>query len=183
MTKAEAMFEPADGARFGMDRHAVTAFDPACLAGTPINPATLLATDYLNHFNDVEMILEMLPGTPDYFDEIAGWQPRSYVEHFASSSLRDAPLAIEVYAHVPATIRAPFEDVVARLNRTAAAAIERAGAAIRSQDPVRIADICLAAASELRGLIHEAGGIINGAAPGAAADSERFDAADTLFAG
>ena len=34
-----------------------------------INDQTLLATDYLNHFNEIVMILDMLPDMPELIDE------------------------------------------------------------------------------------------------------------------
>lgn len=151
-------------------------FDRSRLHNTQINAETLLATDYLNHFNNVEMIIELLPGAPDYFDEIADWRPRGYVEHFADSPLRDAPLAIEAYRHVPAGVRSLFENIVGRLNEAAAASVAQARAAIRARDRQRLAATCAGAADELRGLIHEAGGIINGTTLRDVADIARFDA-------
>jgi hypothetical protein len=41
------------------------AFEPAQLVGANINPTTWLATDYLNHFNEAIMLLEMLPCAPE----------------------------------------------------------------------------------------------------------------------
>jgi hypothetical protein len=35
------------------------------LEGTNINQSTLLATDYLNRFNEVVMMIEMIPDMPD----------------------------------------------------------------------------------------------------------------------
>jgi hypothetical protein len=34
-----------------------------------INDQPLLATDYLNHFNEIVMILDMLPDMPELIDE------------------------------------------------------------------------------------------------------------------
>ena len=38
-----------------------------------INPQTGLATDYLNHFNEVMMLLEMLPDMPDCAEDVLEW--------------------------------------------------------------------------------------------------------------
>ena len=43
------------------------------LAGTNINPATGLATDYLNHFNEAIMLLEMLSSCPECRVDFLGW--------------------------------------------------------------------------------------------------------------
>jgi hypothetical protein len=47
------------------------------IAGTNINAQTLLATDYLNHFNEIAMLLEMVPDMNDMLDEAKAWQPKS----------------------------------------------------------------------------------------------------------
>lgn len=143
---------------------AAKGFERDRLKGTNVNPKTLLATDYLNHFNVVEMIIEMIPELPEYFEELIAWQPRSYREHFARSSLRDAGLALEAYNHVPESLRATFEALAARLNETATRAIHSAGIALETQDPEIIAFSCAGAAGELRALIGEAGSLINGTA-------------------
>lgn len=137
-------------------------FERQRLNGTNVNPETLLATDFLNHFNVVEMIVEMLPQSPECFEELLAWQPRSYLEHFASSSLRDADLALEAYDHVPEKLRESFEDVVERLNQAALRAIRSAGIALKSKNPDIIAFACARAAGELRVLVREAGSLING---------------------
>ncbi|HSM19297.1 MAG TPA: hypothetical protein VK844_02865, partial [Hyphomicrobiales bacterium] len=105
------------------------------LRSTNINPTTFLATDFLNHFNDVEMIIEMLPQMPGYFEELIAWKPRSYREHFTQSSLRDAKLALEAYEHAPAGLRRRFQETVDRLNETARRAIHSAGIALSTEDP------------------------------------------------
>jgi hypothetical protein len=140
------------------------AFDRRRLKGTNINPTTFLATDFLNHFNGVEMVIEMLPQMPEYFEQLLAWKPRSYREHFARSSLRDARLTLEAYENAPAELRAMFEDTVNRLNETSRRAIHSAGIALATEDPDIIAFSCAGAAGALRALIAEAGSLINGTA-------------------
>ncbi|MDP6344006.1 MAG: hypothetical protein QF491_10780, partial [Alphaproteobacteria bacterium] len=62
------------------------------LAGTNVNQDTFLATDYLNHFNEIVMLLEMVPDMPEILDEAKEWQPKSYAAHFRDSGLSDAEL-------------------------------------------------------------------------------------------
>ena len=64
------------------------------LRAANINPRTGLATDYLNHFNEAIMLLEMIPDMPDCAVDFLGWQPLSYREHFAASNFRARELAI-----------------------------------------------------------------------------------------
>src|SRR5713226_2735564 len=55
------------------------------LAGTTIDEATLLSTDYFNTFNEVVMLLGMLPEMPEMIGDIDAWQFRTYEQHFAES--------------------------------------------------------------------------------------------------
>ncbi|CAA7612354.1 conserved hypothetical protein [Candidatus Terasakiella magnetica] len=84
--------------------------------GTNISSQTLLATDYLNHFNEIVMLLDMVPDMPDMIEECKFWQPKSYPEHFADSSFKDKLLAIEAYERVPTKFRRPFEETLNQLN-------------------------------------------------------------------
>src|SRR3546814_8302628 len=67
--------------------------------GTNINATSLLATDYLNHFNEVVMVLELVPDMPEIIEEAAAWQPVTYIQHFAASILSDRELAIRSEEH------------------------------------------------------------------------------------
>src|SRR5467141_888260 len=82
----------------------------ARVAGTTIDGGTLLSTDYFNTFNEVIMLLGMLPEMPEMIEEIDAWRFRSYAEHFSDSHLPFAALAIEAYAHVPPAIGDRFEQ-------------------------------------------------------------------------
>src|ERR1051325_2133466 len=67
------------------------------LRAANINPRTGLATDYLNHFNEAIMLLEMIPDMPECAEDFLAWQPLSYREHFAASNFRARELAIAAY--------------------------------------------------------------------------------------
>ncbi len=62
-----------------------------------INPRTGLATDYLNHFNEAVMLLEMVPDMPECAEDFLSWSPLSYAEHFWASNFKARDLAIEAY--------------------------------------------------------------------------------------
>src|SRR5260370_41712609 len=85
------------------------------VAGTTIDGATLLSTDYFNTFNEVIMLLGMLPEMPEMIEEIDAWRFRTYEEHFGDSCLPFAAMAIEAYAHVPPAIRDRFERTIAQM--------------------------------------------------------------------
>jgi hypothetical protein len=92
------------------------------LEGTNVNSDTLLATDFLNHFNEVSMLIEMIPAMPECMEDIEGWKAITYQEHFAVSGLRDADVAIAAYEHVQPDIRDHFDETIGRLNQRIALA-------------------------------------------------------------
>ena len=58
--------------------------------GTNINEFTLLASDYLNHFHELVMLLEAIASEPKAFaDDLFSWRPLTYEEHFTESGFRD----------------------------------------------------------------------------------------------
>ncbi|NQV84673.1 MAG: hypothetical protein HQ494_12740 [Rhodospirillales bacterium] len=95
------------------------------IKGSNIDATTLLATDYLNHFNEIVMLLEMVPDMPEMLDDVKEWQPKSYQDHFRDSTIVEKDLAIEAYEHVPAIYREPFEQTIDQINAMMASAIQR----------------------------------------------------------
>lgn len=95
-----------------------------------INPQTLLATDYLNHFNEIVMMLEMLPDCPECIEEAKEWHPKSYQEHFSASGFKDKDLAIAAYERVPSKFKQPFEQAVEQMNLLVQTTISRFEAAM-----------------------------------------------------
>lgn len=84
--------------------------------GTNINEETLLATDYLNHFNEVIMLLELVPDMPECLDDVKEWQPKSYEDHFAQSNFSDKELAVLAYENAPVGYRVPFDETTSQIN-------------------------------------------------------------------
>lgn len=85
-------------------------FDPALLAAANICPATGLATDYLNHFNEVAMLVDMVGTMPEMVEEILAWRPRSYRDHFHVTGFRERDLAVEAYEAADPEVRRGFDD-------------------------------------------------------------------------
>src|SRR5450830_1377187 len=77
----------------------------AQLRAANINPRTGLATDYMNHFNEAIMLLEMLSSCPDCRDDFLGWRPMSYREHFEASRFKGRVLAIAAYDAADPSLR------------------------------------------------------------------------------
>ena len=135
----------------------------AKVQGTNISAQTLLATDYLNHFNEIVMLLDMLPDMPEMIEECKNWQPKSYVEHFAQSSFSDRQLAIEAYARVPGRYRRPFEETISQLNALILGGIIRLDADIAAGgEPEILRETCTALSRASQALMDCASAIIHG---------------------
>src|SRR4029077_11991463 len=85
------------------------------LKAANINPRTGLATDYLNHFNEAIMLLEMIPDIPECAEDFLQWRPLSYAEHFTASNFKDRDLAIEAYESTEARVRAQFDELTSSM--------------------------------------------------------------------
>lgn len=133
------------------------------VAGTNVNAETMLATDYLNHFNEVVMLFEMMPDMPDCLDELKAWRPKTYQEHFQDSVFSDRELAIEAYDHAPIKYRAPFETIIGCLVNDLQDAIAEVEAAINGGGVKRrLSAVVDAALPSIRSHLEMAGAIING---------------------
>lgn len=88
---------------------------------TTINDRTLLSTDYLNHYNELVMMLEMVGDMPDMLGEAETWTPKTYQQHFQGSSFQHKDLAIWAYENAPDEYRVPMDDCIGRID----AAIEQ----------------------------------------------------------
>lgn len=131
--------------------------------GTNINPETLLATDYLNHFNEIVMLLDMVPDMPDLVEECKAWHPKSYPAHFADSAFRDKDLAIEAYDHCPARYRRPFDETIDRMNALALASVARMETALAEGNVEVVRLHAQSASRALQRLMDAASAIIHGA--------------------
>jgi hypothetical protein len=136
------------------------------LRAANINPRTGLATDYLNHFNEAIMLLEMVPDMPECAEDFLTWSPLSYCEHFMASNFKARNLAIEAYEQADAKIRTEFDNIAS----TMTSILTAVGTAMREaqQDKTR-ATLAGQAIGWVKPLVALAGGIING---GAEADVE-----------
>ena len=143
----------------------------AQLKAANINPQTGLATDYLNHFNEAIMLLEMIPDLPDCAEDFLAWSPLSYAEHFTASNFKAKELAISAYESADPDIRAEFDQMA----ETMTSILNEVSAAMReaTQDQTK-AKLAGQAIGWLKPLVAAAGGVING---GYEADVETIMAA------
>jgi hypothetical protein len=131
--------------------------------GANVNEQTLLATDYLNHFNEAMMLIELVPDMPDCVADLAEWRPISYEEHFRRSNFSGRDIAIECYRLSPAQYRKPFDAVIARLGTLIQATIKGASAMIACENTAAAEEIVHLAMPSIRRYQETAGAIINGA--------------------
>ena len=129
------------------------------LKAANINPRTGLATDYLNHFNEAVMMLEMIPDIPECAEDFLQWHPLTYAEHFIASNFKARDLAISAYESADPVIRGEFDHITGTLTNILTAV----GAAMREaqQDKTR-AKLAEQATNWVKPLVMAAGGIING---------------------
>src|ERR1044071_6518541 len=131
----------------------------AQLRAANINPSTGLATEYLNHFNEAIMLLEMIPDMPECAEDFLTWTPLSYAEHFWASNFKARDLAIEAYECADPKVRANFDNLTA----TMTSILTAVGKAMREaqQDRTR-ATLAEQATAWVKPLVALAGGVING---------------------
>jgi len=129
------------------------------LAAANINPRTGLATDYLNHFNEAIMLLEMIPDMPECAEDFLGWKPLSYAEHFIASNFKARDLAISAYNDAHPSIRGEFDVIAANMTSILTAVGEAMRAARHHETRAQLAE---QATVWVKPLVAMAGGVING---------------------
>lgn len=155
------------------------ASDALPMAEANINPMTGLASDYLNHFNEAIMLLEMLPVDPEFRDDFLRWRPKSYREHFAASPFESRDAAIAAYDHADPQARARLDA----LTGTMTAMLEATRAALRSDLPPAVAGTLAGeAAAALKPLVARAGAVINGVSHGRGEEAPQESVDDLMKA-
>jgi hypothetical protein len=130
--------------------------------GTTIDPSTLLSTDYFNLFNEVIMLLGMLPDMPDLIGEVIAWQFKTYAQHFAESGLAFASLAIEAYPHAPAASRVPFEENIEKMRDLVDAAKQALQDGLVAGDAALFSGKAVFYSKELQHLVDTGSAIVHG---------------------
>jgi len=130
--------------------------------GTNIIDQTLLATDYLNHFNEIVMLLEMVPDMPEILDEAKNWAPKSYPNHFSASTFQEKDVAVTAYEHVPSRYKKPFEQTISQIDRLIVAAINRLDEISANGDPEHLRVTTTDYSRNIQRLMDFASGIIHG---------------------
>ena len=132
----------------------------ARLSDANINPATGLATDYLNRFSEAVMLLDLLSNSPEFRADFLAWEPMSYREHFRLSHFKTRELAIAAYDKADPDLRNSLDTLAV----TMTIVLEATRAAMDDTDrrPDTVAALAGNAIGWLKPLIARAGAIING---------------------
>ena len=136
-----------------------------------INPASGIANDYLNLFNEIVMLVEQLPTMPELMDDLLAWRPTSYNEYFTRSPLPGSNSAIEVYEKLDRAFRSAFEAIVAELDRQATGVVVAIRRHVRTKgdsDPQGLAELCEKGGASLRETLERAVEIVNHGVEGVA---------------
>lgn len=132
------------------------------VAGTNIDPRSLLSTDYFNHFNEVIMLFGMLPDMPEMLDEIDSWSFQSYCDHFEASSLDFAPLAIELYPLAPESLRAPLEKLTEQMQHLIIETRVALRHAYETNETSKFLELATLGSMQLQSMVDAGGAIVHG---------------------
>ncbi len=130
--------------------------------GTNISTETLLATDYLNHYNEITMLIDLVPDMPEFLDECRKWEPKTYTDHFRDSDFSEKDLAIEAYRHAPILYKKQLEETISYMNSAVEWGLERLAEAIDMKEHDMLRMRAHSTGKTLRRLNEVASGIIHG---------------------
>ncbi|WP_040619620.1 hypothetical protein [Rhodovulum sp. PH10] len=152
--------------------------DPAVLARANINPVTRLATDYLNHYNEVIMLLEMLESCPEFVPDIVGWQPLRYDEYFVKSRFKDRELALVAWEIAEPSARQELEALSDHMNAILDATLDALKLELSARATARLGT---EASGWLKPIVARAGSVINGEHLAGATEDEHQAMVDVVF--
>jgi hypothetical protein len=116
-----------------------------------------LSNDYLNHFSEALMLIELAASEPDVAADLAAWRPVTYRAHFEASRLRRAAAAIAAYEALDPERRAAFEDLTGAMDRLVRTATRALQPPCEAEDAVIVASVT---APALRRLVARAGAFL-----------------------
>jgi hypothetical protein len=97
-------------------------------ASNLVNPASGIANDFLNQYNEILLLVENLPVLiPEMVEELMAWKPKNYREYFETSPLPGGDIAIKIYQSLNPSFRNLFEAHVQSINAFANTAISVIG--------------------------------------------------------
>lgn len=131
----------------------------ALAASTGIDPISGLASDFLNQFNEISMLLDMASEDIELLEDLSDWSPRDYVAHFEASNFRDSSMVLEAYGLCPSETRARFDSLSGELGDVINAGL--GAIASHPGDPARAEAQSQALAADVRARIDALSAIIH----------------------
>jgi hypothetical protein len=123
-----------------------------------LGACTGLSNDFLNHYSEVLMLIEMAPHDPDIAADLEGWHPLTYPAYFSASPLRRAAAALAAYEALPPARRDAFEKLTAAMDTLATMA---AFALQPPCDSESATLVCETTVPALRSLVDRAAAFLN----------------------
>jgi hypothetical protein len=139
--------------------------------------AAALSTDYLNHFAEALMLMEMAGEDPSLVHELASWTPTTYIAHFDASGLRCADVALVAYHELDAASRGAFEALCSAMDRLVSTVVLTLH---EIKDPADALPIVMIAAAAFRNLLARATGFINSGGDMACAAYDAVELQDVI---
>ncbi len=134
-------------------------------AAALVNPASGIANDYLNHFNEILLLIENLPALlPEMIDEILAWGPVGYREYFTNSPLPGNKKTLEIYNTLDEEFRKDFEMMINILDDIILESIAVIKAARRPDgtlEPDEVSGVCEDLSSRLRLVLDRTADLVN----------------------
>ena len=134
-------------------------------AAALVNPASGIANDYLNHFNEALLLIENLPALlPEMIDEMLAWRPVGYREYFTNSPLPGSAATLQIYDTLDDDFRNDFESMVLILNKIVTESIDVITAARKPDgtlEPEEVSDVCETLSAKLRRVLDRTADLVN----------------------
>jgi hypothetical protein len=134
-------------------------------AAALVNPASGIANDYLNHFNEILLLIENLPALlPEMVDELLAWRPISYRQYFTDSPLPGSAETLKIYDSLDEDFRVDFENMVVMLDKIILESIEVIKSARRPDgtlEPDEVSDTCEKLSARLRKVLDRTADLVN----------------------
>lgn len=130
------------------------------LVDNNVNLVSGLATNYLNHYIEILLLLEILPDMPECFEDALRWKPMTYKAHVMQSGLPNNDIVLRAYAIVDEERRNKLAMVAEEANALLEILMARAGAAIDKNDSSALKEVAAEAKEMLSPLIQRMTGLI-----------------------
>lgn len=134
-------------------------------AANYVNPLSGLANDYLNGFNEIITLIEMLPEMPDLVADIQAWRPKSYRAYFEDQAHPAGQAAQIAYDRMNPKLQQDFEAVIAELDRLATGTVAAIRHQLKRGKAPGLADLCARAGQAMRKILKLASNMVNYASP------------------